>query len=198
MGTGRVSPRGRCLSSRCWRAEPLSVHQSGQFFFRRLDQFVQLPGTPAAGLAAVPLGAELGEPCDQQLLMLIRLAGCRCGLPLKMPAFPTLLRAQSLRALGARRACGCQRCPAWDHHQLALARRGAEPAELHRADAGAMLDGDRPDDITSQRMRHPLGTRSAGSRGHGRVIAVTRSCRRELVGHAQSLPIAWTLLPGQT
>src|SRR5262249_51619150 len=26
-GTGRASPRGRCLSSRRWRAAPLSVHQ---------------------------------------------------------------------------------------------------------------------------------------------------------------------------
>jgi hypothetical protein len=60
-----------------------------------------------------------------------------------------------------------------------------------------MLDGDRPDHIASQRMRHPLGTRSAGSRDHGRVIAVTRSCRGELVGHAESLQIARTLLPGQ-
>src|SRR5215472_3375017 len=59
--------------------------------------------------------------------------------------------------------------------------------ELHRADARAMLDRDHLDNVTRQRLRHPLGTRAAKSRGPGVGSAVTRDRGRELIGHAQSL-----------
>jgi hypothetical protein len=95
---------------------------------------------------------------EQQLLMLIRRAGIRCWLVVEMPAFPALLSAQSPRPFGARRAHCRQGRPARDHHLLPLAPRCANAAQLHRADARTMLDRDRLDDITRQRLRHPLGT----------------------------------------
>jgi hypothetical protein len=132
---------------------------SGQIFLHRLDQLIQVPGIPASGFAAVPLSAQSGEPCDQRLLILIGRAGIRYRLVLKMPAFPALLRAQSLRAISTRRLHRRKRRSARDHHLLPLTRRGTDPAQLHRADAGAVLYGNRLNHVTGQRLRHPLGTR---------------------------------------
>ena len=120
-------------------------------------QFVQVAGVlPAVG-GLVAHRLRLGPFLDPPLLVLGGLVRVDDRFVVQVPAFPALRGPQGPGAFRARRAHGGQGVPARD--QDLLHRPGAQvgAAQLHGADAGAVLDGQVPDDFTGQRHRQPFG-----------------------------------------
>ena len=109
--------------------------------------------------AAVGLVAELlgfGAFLDPPLLVLGGRVRGDVGFVLEVPAFPALRRPQRPGPLGAGRADVRQGVPARDEHRVYLAGVQVGAAQLDRADAGAVLDGQVLDHFPGQRHRHPL------------------------------------------
>ena len=109
----------------------------------------------SVGLVAHGLG--LGPLFDPPLLVLGRRVRLDDRFGLQVPAFPALRGPQRLGAFRARRAHRGQGVPARDEHLLDGPGGYVGAAQLHRADAGAVLDGQVADDLAGQRHREPFG-----------------------------------------
>ena len=122
-----------------------------------------LPGR--LGLVAGLLG--FGAHRHPPLLVVGGRVRGQVGFVLEVPAFPALGSAQGPGPLGAGRADMGQGVPARDEHLVHLAGVEVGAAELDRADAGAVLDGQVLDHLPGQRHGHPLRPGRLGGRfGH--------------------------------
>ena len=94
---------------------------------------------------------RFGPLFDPPPLVFSRLVRLDDGFGLEVPAFPALRRPERLGAFRARRAHRRESVPAGDEHLLHGPGGEIGAAELHRADARAVLDGQVHDDLAGQR-----------------------------------------------
>ena len=149
-------------------------------------QLVQVAGvlSVVVGLVAHRLG--LGAFFDPPALVVGRRVRFDDRLGLEVPAFPALGRPQRLaRSAHAGHTLG-ESVPARDKHLLH--RPGAEigAAQLHRADASAVLDGQVLDDPAGQRHREPFGPRGLAGAGLGHQSPPSGRCRPDEAVAAQA------------
>jgi hypothetical protein len=136
------------------------------------DQLIQLAGVlPRLG-GAVAVGLGLGAVLYPHRLHLIRRWRIGDGFSVQVPAFPTLGGPEVLGAFRARRADVGEGGPAGDEHVVDFAGLGVDAAELDRAQAGAVILGDRAHRIAGGGLGHPLGP--GGRFGHSRSPASWR------------------------
>ena len=91
------------------------------------------------------------------------------GLVVEVPAFAALRGPQGLGPFGAGRADRGEGVPAGDEHWFGLAGVQVGAAELDRADAAAVLDGQVADDVAGQRHGQPL----CSGRGLGHSASIS-------------------------
>ena len=141
---------------------PERVISSSSSAFSSSSSAGVLPG----GLGVVALGLGLGAHFDPHALHVVGLVGLDDGFVVEVPAFAALGRAQRLGPFGAGRADRGEGVPAGDEHLLDLAGLQVGAAELDRADAAAVGDGQLADHVTGQRHGQPLRPgRGVGSFG---------------------------------
>jgi hypothetical protein len=98
---------------------------------------------------------------DPHALLVVRRVGLDDRFVVEVPAFAALGSAQRPLSFRARGTDGGESVPARDEHLLGLPGVQVSAAELDRAHAPAVRDGQLADNITGQRHRQPLrsGTR---------------------------------------
>jgi hypothetical protein len=128
------------------------------------DELVKLRGVPSGRVCLVAHLLGLGAQRDPPALLVSGRVRLNAGFVLEVPAFPALAGAQVLGPLGAGRAGLIEGVPAGDEHRVDLAGGQVPAAQLHRADAPAVLDGHVPEHVPGQRHRHPLGPGNPGAR----------------------------------
>ncbi len=106
-------------------------------------------------------GLIVGAGLDPVPLFLVRVVRLDHRLVLEMPPFPALRGAERLGPLSAGRADAGEGVPAGNEHLLGLAGVEVGSAELHGADAAAVLDGELAHDVAGQRHGHALGACAA-------------------------------------
>ena len=130
------------------------------------EQLVQVLGVFPGSRGLVAAGLDLGAVLDPPLLVVGGGVGLEVGFAVEVPAFAALRGAQVLGPFGARRADRGEGVPAGDEHLLGFAGGQVGAAQLDRADAAAVLDGDVFNDVTGQRHGHPLRPCRLASLGH--------------------------------
>ena len=138
--------------------EHVAAHpRVGDFLVEFGGQLVQVAGVlPAVG-GLVAHGLRLGAFLDPPLLVVGGFVRVDDRLVVQVPAFPALRGPQIPGAFRARRAYRGQGVPARDQDLLHRPGPQVGAAQLHRADAGAVLNGQVPDDFPGQRHRQPFG-----------------------------------------
>ena len=129
------------------------------------DLLVQFAGVEAFTSEGVPVGLGLGPVGDRGPLVFGGRVGVDDGFVVEVPAFAALRGPQDPGPLGTGWADRGQGVPARDQHLLDVAGVDVGPAQLDRAQAGAVLGRQVLDHGAGQRQRHPLGPRSP-PRGH--------------------------------
>ena len=139
----------------------------GDFLVDLLGKFVQVAGVlPVVG-GLVAHGLRLGAFLDPPPLVLGGFVRVDDRLVVQVPALPALSRPQGPGAFRAGRAHRGQGVPARDQNLLHRPGPQVGAAQLHRADAGAVLDGQVLDDLPGQRHRQPFGPgRPCAGLGH--------------------------------
>jgi hypothetical protein len=107
------------------------------------------------GLVAHGLG--LGTLLDPPLLIFGGPVGVDDRFRLEVPTLPALRRPERHGPLSARGADGGEGMAAGHEHLLDGTGVEVGPAQLHRSDAGAVVDGKVLDDLTSERHGQPFG-----------------------------------------
>ena len=168
-GSGGASCRR--LVDRCRRCPRSGCHLAAHpgavdFLVEFGEQLVQVLGVFSGSRGAVTLGLDLGTVLDPPLLVIGGGIGLEVGFAVEVPAFAALRGAQVLGPFGAGRADRGEGVPAGDEHLFCLAGGQVGAAQLHRADAAAVVDGDVFNDVTGQRHGHPLRPRRLAGPGH--------------------------------
>ena len=138
-------------------------------------QLVQVAGVLPVVVGLVAHGLGLGALFDPPLLVFGRLVRLDDRFGLEVPAFPALRGPQRLGPFRARRAHGGEGVPARDEDLLHGPGAEVGAAQLHRADAGAVLDGQVLDDLAGQRHGQPFGPRGLPRAGLGHQSPPSRS-----------------------
>ena len=147
----------------------------GDFVVEFGGQLLQVAGVlPAVG-GLVAHHLSLGALFDPPLLVLGRLVRFDDRFGFQVPAFPALRGPQRPGAFRARRAHGGQGVPARHEHLFHGPGGQVGAAQLHRADAGAVLDGQVLDDLAGQRHRQPFGPGGLLRAGLGHQSPPSRS-----------------------
>jgi hypothetical protein len=135
------------------------------------DQLVKV-GWVASGCGGLVAGLlGLGPLGDPPLLVLGSRVRLEIRLVLEVPAFLALRHPQRLSPLGTSRAHRREGVPAGDKHCVGLAGVQVAAAQLDRADARAVLDGQVADNLSGQRHGQPLRPGGlAGRGGHGSAL----------------------------
>ena len=102
-------------------------------------------------------GLSLGALFHPPLLILGGPVRVEDRFGFQVPALPALGRPQGFGSLGAGRTDRSEGVPAGHEHLLDGAGVEVGPAQLHGANAGAVLDGQVLDDLTGERNGQPLG-----------------------------------------
>ena len=129
--------------------EHVTAHpRLGDFLVEFGGQLVQVTGVLpfVGGLVAHGLG--LGAFLDPPLLVVGGFVRVDDRLVVQVPAFPALRRPQGPGSFRARWAHRGQGVPARDQDLLHRPGPQIGAPQLHRADAGAVLNGQVPDDFT--------------------------------------------------
>jgi hypothetical protein len=100
------------------------------------------------------------------LLVIGGRVGLEVGFMVEVPAFAALRGAQVLGPFGTGRADRGESVSAGHEHLLGFAGGQVGAAQLHRADAAAVLDGYVFNDVTGQRHGHPLRPHHLAGPGH--------------------------------
>ena len=128
-------------------------------------QRVQVAGVLPIMIGVIAHGLCLRALFDPPLLVLGRGVWFDDGFVFQVPAFPALGGAQVPGAFGARWAHRREGVPARDEDLFHGCGGDVGAAQLYRADAGAVLDGQVADDLAGQRHGQPFspgGLRRAG------------------------------------
>ena len=131
----------------------------GDLLIQLADSGVQVAGVEAFASEEVPAFLRLGPVSNQCPLVLGSRVGVDDELLVEVPAFAALRGPQDPGSFGTRRAHRGQSVPARDQHLLDVASVDLGPAQLHRAQARAVLGGQILDHGAGERHRHPLGPR---------------------------------------
>ena len=138
--------------------EHVAAHPGvGDFVVELLGQLVQVAGVLAAVGGLVAHGLRLGPFFDPPLLVVGGFVRVDDRFVVQVPAFPALSGPQVPGSFRACRAHRGQGVPARDEDLLHRPGPQVGAAQLHRADAGAVLDGQVPDDFARERHRQPFG-----------------------------------------
>ena len=173
---------------------PVRVHLAadarlGDLLIELGDERVIVGGVGSGRRRGVALLLGFGAQHDPPLLVLGGGVGGDVGFVLEVPALPALRGAQRPSPLRTRGAHRGQGVPAGDEHLVHLPGVEVGAAQLHRADARAVLDGQVPDDLAGQRHGHPLRPRGLGGRVRSLVTSVRRRrrsrCRPSRTGGTQ-------------
>ena len=123
----------------------------------QLIQLGQLGRVLSCCLGVVAVGLGPGAVFDPHRLDLVGGGGGRDGVGVQVPPFPALRGAQFLSTFRARRADVGEGGTAGDEHLVYVTGLGVSTAELDRAQAGAVVLGDRAHRVAGGGLGHPLG-----------------------------------------
>jgi len=125
------------------RRQHLAPHAAaGDFVVQFAGELVQFARVLSVGFGAVTACLCGGAPFDPHALQLVRVVRLEDGFVVEVPARAALGRPQGLGAFGAGRAYGREGVPAGDEDLFLASGAQVGLAELDRADAAAVVDGE--------------------------------------------------------
>jgi len=160
---GRIlpPPRGPLAALGPGRQYVAAHAAAGDFLVQLARELIEFVGVAVVGVGSVACGLRGRAPLDPHALHFVRRAGLEDGFVVEVPALAALRCPQGLGAFGAGRAHAGEGVPARHENVFGAPSVQVGFAELDRADAAAVVDGELPHDIACERLGEAFGAGAA-------------------------------------